>query len=87
MNNQNERIKFFVITYTSWTHQSFLQDFTADSDASGPIEFAQQVIRNDEIYGQIHVRASVDYYNKLKELLNSNTNLSFNLEYAPISAK
>jgi hypothetical protein len=83
MDNEGQQlIKFFVITYTSWTHQSFIQDFTA-----GEVQFAQKVIRNEEVYGQLHVRASVDYYNKLKQLLNSNTDLSFNLEYAPVSAK
>ena len=81
MDNQ-QKIKFFIITYTSWTHQCFIQDLTADGT-----EFAQQVIRNEETYGQIHVRATVDYYNKLKRLSNSNTELSFNLEYAPVSAK
>tara|TARA_R110000822_G_scaffold278606_1_gene400453 strand:+ start:56 stop:307 length:252 start_codon:yes stop_codon:yes gene_type:complete len=83
MDNEGQQlIKFFVITYTSWTHQRFIQDFTA-----GEVQFAQQVIQNEEVYGQLHVRASVDYYNKLKQLLNSNTDLSFNLEYAPVSAK
>lgn len=72
----NEMTKYFVVTYTKWTHLYFIQTLTADD-----IEFTQRVVENEEVYSKFYIRSSVDYFNKLKELTLSNTELTFNIEY------
>lgn len=72
----NETTKYFVVTYTKWTHLYFIQTLTADD-----ITFAQKIQENEEVYSKFYIHSSVDYFNKLKELALSNTELSFNIEY------
>lgn len=76
MSNANEVTKFFIVTYTNWTHLYFIQTLTADD-----IQFDQRTINNDEIYSKFFIRSSVDYFNKLKKLNLENTDLAFNIEY------
>ena len=75
-NNPNEMIKYFVVTYTSWTHLYFIQTLTADD-----VEFAQKTLNSEEVYSKFYIRSSVDYFHKTKNLALENTELSFNIEY------
>ncbi len=76
MNNGNEITKFFIVTYTNWTHLYFIQTLTADD-----IQFDQRTINNEEVYSKFYIRSTMDYFNKLKKLTQENTDLSFNIEY------
>ena len=76
MNNTNDMTKYFVVTYTSWTHLYFIQSLTADD-----VEFTQRTLNSEEVYSKFYIRSSVDYFNKLKKLALDNTDLSFNIEY------
>ncbi len=76
MNNPTDMTKYFVVTYTSWTHLYFIQTLTADD-----IEFTQRTLNSEEVYSKFYVRSSVDYFNKMKKLAQENTDLSFNIEY------
>lgn len=76
MSNPNDMIKYFVVTYTNWTHLYFIQTLTADD-----IEFTQRTLNSEEVYSKFYVRSSVDYFNKLKKLTQENTDISFNIEY------
>lgn len=74
--NPYEATKYFVVTYTSWTHLYFVQTLTADD-----IEFTQRILDSEEVYSKFYIRSSVEYFNKLKKLALDNTELSFNIEY------
>lgn len=76
MNNTNDMTKYFVVTYTSWTHLYFIQSLTADD-----VEFTQRTLNSEEVYSKFYIRSSVEYFNKLKKLALDNTDLSFNIEY------
>jgi hypothetical protein len=75
-NNQHEMIKYFVVTYTNWTHLYFIQSLTADD-----IQFDQRTLNNEEVYSKFYIRSSMEYFNKLKKLTQENTDISFNIEY------
>ena len=75
-NNQHEMTKYFVVTYTNWTHTYFIQSLTADD-----IQFDQRTLNNEEVYSKFYIRSSMEYFNKLKKLTQENTDLSFNIEY------
>ena len=47
MSNPNDMIKYFVVTYTNWTHLYFIQTLTADD-----IEFTQRTLNNEEVYSK-----------------------------------
>lgn len=68
--------KFFIVTYTSWTHLYFIQTLTADD-----IQFDQRTLNNEEVYSRFYIRSTTEYFNKLKKLNLDNTDLSFNIEY------
>jgi hypothetical protein len=74
--NPQEMIIYYVVAYTKWTHTYLIQTFT-----SKDIEFVQREERNEEVYSKFKVKTSVEYFNELKELINGNTDLSFNIEY------
>lgn len=76
MNNPTDMTKYFVVTYTSWTHLYFIQTLTADD-----VEFVQRTLNSEEVYSKFYVRSSVEYFNKMKKLAQENTDLSFNIEY------
>jgi len=76
MNNPNDIVKYFVVTYTNWTHLYFIQTLTADD-----VQFTQRTLNSEEVYSKFYVRSSVEYFNKLKKLTQENTDLSFNIEY------
>jgi hypothetical protein len=76
MNNGHEITKYFIVTYTNWTHTYFIQTLTADD-----IQFDQRTINNEEVYSKFYIRSTMDYFNKLKKLTQENTDLSFNIEY------
>lgn len=76
MSNPTDMTKYFVVTYTSWTHLYFIQTLTADD-----IEFTQRTLNSEEVYSKFYVRSSVEYFNKMKKLAQENTDLSFNIEY------
>ena len=77
-----EYTKYYVTTYTKWTHDHFITVFTSRDD----IQFQQVVLRNDEVYGQFLIRSSTKVFTEFKNGINSNNGLSYNIEYAPISA-
>ena len=76
MNNPIDMTKYFVVTYTNWTHTYFIQTLTADD-----IEFTQRTLNNEEVYSKFYIRSTVEYFNKLKKLALENTDLTFNIEY------
>jgi hypothetical protein len=76
MNNPTDMTKYFVVTYTNWTHTYFIQTLTADD-----IEFTQRTLNNEEVYSKFYIRSTVEYFNKLKKLALENTDLTFNIEY------
>jgi len=76
MNNGNEMTKYFIVTYTNWTHLYFIQTLTADD-----IKFDQRTLNNEEVYSRFYILSTMDYFNKLKKLTQQNTDLSFNIEY------
>ena len=76
MSTQNETVRYFIVTYTNWTHTYFIQTLTADD-----IRFTQKTLSNEEVYSKFYVESSVDYFNKLKKLTQANTDISFNIEY------
>jgi len=77
-----EYTKYYITTYTKWTHDHFISICTSRDD----IQFQQVVLRNDEVYGQFLVRSSVKVFTEFKNGINSNNGLAYNIEYAPISA-
>ena len=74
--------KYYITTYTKWTHDHFISVFT-----SRDIEFAQTVVRNEEVYGQLFVRSTTEVFEEIKRGINSNNGLAYNIEYAPVSAR
>jgi hypothetical protein len=68
--------KFFIVTYTNWTHTYFIQTLTSED-----VQFDQRTLNNEEVYSKFYVRSTVEFFNKLKKLNQSNTDLSFNIEY------
>lgn len=78
MNNPNDMTmtKYFIVTYTNWTHLYFIQTLTADD-----IQFDQRTLNNEEVYSKFYIRSSMEYFNKLKKLTQQNTDISFNIEY------
>lgn len=76
MSNPNDMIKYFVVTYTHWTHLYFIQTLTADD-----IEFTQRTLNSEEVYSKFYIRSNTEYFNKLKKLTQENTDISFNIEY------
>lgn len=76
MNNPTDMTKYFVVTYTSWTHLYFIQTLTADD-----VKFDQRTLNSEEVYSKFYILSSVDYFNKMKKLALENTDLSFNIEY------
>jgi|LauGreSuBDMM15SN_2_FD.fasta_scaffold499373_2 hypothetical protein len=76
MSTQNDTVRYFIVTYTNWTHTYFIQTLTADD-----IRFTQRTLSNEEVYSKFYVESSVDYFNKLKKLTQANTDISFNIEY------
>lgn len=76
MSTQNDTVRYFIVTYTNWTHTYFIQTLTADD-----IRFTQKTLSNEEVYSKFYVESSVDYFNKLKKLTQANTDISFNIEY------
>ena len=77
--------KYYITTYTKWTHDHFISHFTAmDKDL---VDFKQIVVRNEEVYGQLLVRSTTKMYEEVKRGINSNNGLSYNIEYVPVSAR
>ena len=74
--------KYYITTYTKWTHDHFISTFT-----SRDIKFEQIVVRNEEVYGQLLVRSTTALFEEIKRGINSNNGLAYNIEYAPISAR
>lgn len=73
--------KYYITTYTKWTHDHFITNFTTRED----VEWKQVVVRNEEVYGQLVVRSTTRMYEELKRGINSNNGLAYNIEYAPVS--
>jgi hypothetical protein len=71
--------KYYITTYTKWTHDHFITNFSARED----VEWRQVVLRNNEVYGQLLVRSSTRMYEEMKRGINSNNGLAYNIEYAP----
>lgn len=76
MSTQTDTVRYFVVTYTNWTHTYFIQTLTADD-----VRFTQKTFNNEEVYGKFYIESSVEYFNKLKKLNQANTDISFNIEY------
>lgn len=78
---RTDHTKYYITTYTKWTHDHFITNFTTRED----IEWRQVVIRNEEVYGQLVVRSTTKIYEELKRAINSNNGLAYNIEYAPVN--
>ena len=72
--------KYYITTYTKWTHDHFITNFSARQD----VDWRQVVLRNEEVYGQLLVRSSTKMYEEMKRGINSNNGLAYNIEYAPV---
>ena len=72
--------KYYITTYTKWTHDHFITNFSARED----VDWRQVVLRNEEVYGQLLVRSSTKMYEEMKRGINSNNGLAYKIEYAPV---
>lgn len=74
---KTEHTKYYITTYTKWSHDHFIAWFTPRDD----VDWQQKVLQNSEVYGQFAVRSSTKLFEEIKKGINNNNGLAYNIEY------
>jgi hypothetical protein len=76
MTNTNDKLRFFVTTYSHFSHNYLIATLS-----SRDVEYRYIEMQNEEAYSRFEVISDLDSYTILKQLSEENNGTAFSIEY------
>lgn len=78
MNNQAEGIRYYVTTYSYYSHNHLI-NVLSSLDAL----YKYDVLQSEEVYSKFVVESTLEAYNTIKQLMENNDGTAISIEYGP----